>query len=195
MLNSITGILNKKGDDFVFIQAGPMEWDITMSAYSISKLPKTGAETKIFTFLYHKEDSMKLFGFFDEKERVLFNEIIKVGGIGPKGAVKILSGISPEGFIRALDDEDLDTLCRLPGLGKKTAQKIVLTLRGKLAFREETENQKNKHSEIIDSLVNMGFDRKQAAAAVKNAEKELSEKGPEPAEEEIFRNALISLSS
>ncbi len=193
MWNSITGIITRKGDDFIYLQAGSLEWSISLSGYSISKLPASESSLKIYTYLHHKEDSMKLYGFAEESERNLFLELLKVGGIGPRGALKILSGISPEGFIRSLDDGDVDSLCRLPGLGKKTAQKIVLSLRGKLTVSEDSE--KSEHVEIIESLVNMGFDKKLVKTAVKKVSADYSSDSSEGnGEEELFRQALILLS-
>ncbi|MBI9100782.1 MAG: Holliday junction branch migration protein RuvA [Spirochaetales bacterium] len=194
MWNSITGRITEKGEDSLFLQAGAMEWDLSVSGYTLSKLPSPGNEARIYTYLHHKEDGMRLFGFFDEVERNVFNELLKVGGIGPKGALKILSGISPEGFLRTLDDGDVDGLCRLPGLGKKTAQKIVLSLRGKLTMPEDDDNKVEEHSEIVDSLVNMGFERKQAKDAVKKATIGVTGSKTQ-VEGEIFRLALVELSS
>ena len=191
MWNSLTGMLTHKGEDGIHLQTGPVEWEISVSAYTLSQLPPAGREVRIFTHLHHREDGMKLFGFSQERERDVFLELQKVGGVGPRQTLKILSGISPEGFVRSLDAGDVEALTRLPGLGLKTAQKIILSLRGKLTLTEEREE--TGHGELIDSLVNMGFDRRLVKEAVLRAAAEGEESGT-LTEQELFRKALVNLS-
>ena len=166
MFNSIYGTITHKDDSKIFIELNGIEWQIYMPFNSITKLPQTGEAARVYTYLQHSQDSMQLFGFASPRERILFLDLLKVGGIGPRQAVKILSGVEVDNFIRQLDDNDVDALTRLPGLGKKTAQKIILTLRGKLSFEEDSE-QASADSDIVNALVDMGFDRKSAESAVK----------------------------
>jgi Holliday junction DNA helicase RuvA len=163
---------------------------------SILKLPAVGETARIYLHLHHKEDIMQLYGFSESRERSLFLDLLKVAGIGPKQAVRMLSGTEVDLFIKQLDDNDVDALTRLPGLGKKTAQKIILALRGKLSFEEETM-QPQADSDIINALVDMGFDRKKAETAVRKAVEEISPEGIPEAEKEkaVFRRAIILLSS
>ena len=140
---------------------------------------------------------MSLFGFYSEEERKLFLELIKISGIGPKNGIRILSSISAEGFVKALESDDVALLSSLPGIGKKTAQKIILALRGKL-LSDDSENEKdNPYRELAASLSDMGFDHKAALKAVKeiSVNKDLSDLGPDEKEKEIFRRAIVSLSS
>lgn len=196
MFNSLYGTITHKDESKVFLELSGIEWQIYMPYNSIIKLPSTGEKARIYTYLQHSQDSMQLFGFSASRERSLFLDLLKVGGIGPKQAVKILSGIEVDNFIKQLDDNDVDSLTRLPGLGKKTAQKIILTLRGKLRLDEPGEAP-NIDSEIINALVDMGFDRKSAESAVRKALEEDNIKNAESSEKEqiLFRRAIIILSS
>ena len=196
MFNSLYGTITHKDDSKIFLELNGIEWQIIMPFNSITSLPASGEKARIYTYLQHSQDSMQLFGFQSPRVRSLFLDLLKVGGIGPKQAVKILSGIEIDNFIKQLDDNDIDALTRLPGLGKKTAQKIVLTLRGKLSFDEGAPS-RAVDSDIINALVEMGFDRKAAEAAVQKAAEEEETKNASEKEKEqiIFRRAIIMLSS
>ncbi len=191
MWNSITGVVNRKDEEFLYLQAGPLEWAVRMSASSLFKVPSRGTETRVLLHLHHRQDDMQLFGFADKEEREVFLQLIKVSGIGPKQALRILSGITPLVLAEILDNGDVDALKRVPGLGKATAGKIILALRGKVTWTEDKEDgPSGNHSEIVDSLVNMGFDKKGARTAVEQAVKD----NPGAGEEVLFRHALLRLS-
>ena len=129
MLNSITGTVTGKKGNTCFIENSGIEWALNCSQRSLDQIPKKGEEARVLTYLHHKEDTMLLFGFASEDERSLFLELIRISGIGPKQGIKILSGISAEAFINALEKDDIAGISSLPGIGKKTAQKIILSLR------------------------------------------------------------------
>ncbi|MDC7225972.1 MAG: Holliday junction branch migration protein RuvA [Spirochaetales bacterium] len=196
MFNSIYGTITHKDDSKIFLELNGIEWQIFMPFNSITKLPPAGENARIYTHLQHSQDNMQLFGFSNQRERTLFLDLLKVGGIGPKQSIKILSGIEIDNFIKQLDDNDVDALTRLPGLGKKTAQKIILTLRGKLSF-DEAADTSAPDSDIVKALVDMGFDRKSSEAAVKRAAEEEATAAASESEREqtIFRRAIILLSS
>ena len=195
MLNSLRGRVSGKGTGKFYLETGGVEWEIESSFSSISSLPPEGEVTRIFTHLYHREDAMRLFGFVTETERFLFLDLLKVNGIGPKQALRILSGTTVEFFEHILEEEDASGLARIPGLGLKTAQKIILTLKGKLTFRKETEGA-GSSNDLVVALEEMGFDRKSAAAVIKSLETELAESGlgGVELEKECFRQAIIRLS-
>ena len=134
---------------------------------------------------------MKLYGFPDPSERSLFLDLQRVEGMGPRGAMKILSGVDRERFTRALEDEDVDALSALPGVGRKTAQKIILTLKGKLTPMDGAAN-RSMEDDIAAALVGMGFDRRTAKSAVASAVKALSGAGVrgEEMERELLRKAV-----
>jgi Holliday junction DNA helicase RuvA len=193
MFNSIRGIITGKSSDSVYILTGGIEWDISVPAKDIEKLPPPGAEGRVYTWLYHKEDQMKLYGFADEAGRNTFLELIKVDGIGPRGGIKIMGGIGREDLEQALEAEDLARLERVPGLGKKTAQKMILSLKGKLASPPQPGTA-GPYGDLVKALEEMGYDRRAAAAAL---EKAAAGAAPglsgEQREQLIFREAILNL--
>lgn len=196
MFNSIKGKISAKKLNRVFLENQGIEWALDVSANTLSKISISQEEIRLFTYLHHTENAMDLYGFVDEKERELFLKLIKVSGIGPKAAVKILSGMGPDSFIQAVESEDISSLCRIPGLGKKSAQKIILALQGKLA-REEKSLQEGGQKELLDALVEMGFDRKKAASILQKIGSEIDFSGMSSTEQEqeLFRQAIVQLSS
>ncbi|MCL1959967.1 MAG: Holliday junction branch migration protein RuvA [Spirochaetes bacterium] len=193
MFNSIRGILSAKGSEAVFLLSGDIEWEITMPANDIQDLPLNN-ECRIFTWLYHREDQMKMYGFFNERRRSTFLELLKVEGIGPKGAVKIMGGISQEDLERALEAGDLARLESVPGLGKKTAQKMLLSLKGKLVSAQDAVV--SPYNDLVQALADMGYDRRSAAEALAKAEKSVGNvKLPDVEREKLlFKEAIVYLS-
>jgi Holliday junction DNA helicase RuvA len=151
----------------------------------------------VFAWLLHTEKDMRLFGFPTEAERAVFLQLIKVDGIGPKAALKILTGIPYAELAAALESEDLARLERVPGLGHKTSQKLVLALKGKLVHGAAggSPPAEGPHDDIVRALVEMGFERKASAAAVKAAAKETGALSGQALEQEIFRRAIVALSA
>lgn len=164
MLNSLRGKLTFKNEEKTYILTGGIEWDIIISKNTFFDLPEVDDDCRIYTYLHHREDILKLFGFYTHLERALFLDLVKVEGVGPSLAMKILSSIKPEDFSRAIETEDMIKLTSIPGLGKKTAQKIVLKLAGKLSL---TQKENPVHDDIVRALVGMGFDQKEARNAIK----------------------------
>ncbi len=197
MINSLTGTITHKGATEVFLESRGIEWQLSVSERTARKLPPTGKEIRVYTYLHHREDQMVLFGFAGVEERFLFHDLLRVAGIGPKQAIRILSGMSVGQFVKNLDADDVDALSSIPGLGKKTAQKIILTLRGRLTAQENEDGTEKPYAEIVTALVDMGFDRQSAVKAVAKCAAEISEEpdGEEIGEKEIFRRAIVALSS
>ena len=195
MFNSISGTITGKKSSSIYLENNGIEWEIFASIKSISHMPSSGSSTRLLTYLHHKEDSISLFGFVEEIERNVFLELIRINGIGPKQALKILSSISAEDFVKALDNEDIAILNNLPGIGKKTAQKIILSLRGKLLADDGIPDVFT--SEIIKALSDMGFDYKKAAKAVNDVleDKEINKLDSSEKEKIILKKAIIILSN
>jgi Holliday junction DNA helicase RuvA len=194
MFNSITGVITYKDEERVFLNACAVEWEIHVSRSSSDDLPEEGQKTKVYVYLYHRDDQVKLFGFSQATERDVFLDLLKVEGVGPRQALKILSGVEVGRFIEALDSEDLDLLSGIPGVGKKTAQKIMLKLKGKLTVT--TPAGISLEEDILNALVGMGFDRRSAKGAVSSASRTLRERDldREELERELFKTALSQLS-
>jgi len=194
MFNSIRGIITEKLADSVYILSGGVEWSIAVPATDITLLPQVGEEGRIFTWLYHREDQMKLYGFCAQERRITFLELLKVEGIGPKGALKIMGGIGQEELEKALEDEDLARLEAVPGLGKKTAQKMILALKGKLAMAKTSSE--TPYGDLVEALAEMGYDKRAAAEVLSRAEGELPPGASgEEKEKLLFKQAIVYLSS
>lgn len=201
MFNSVSGIVTAKFPNAVYLEANGIEWDFMVPALSLEAFGPVGSESRVYAWLYHREDQMRLFGFSSVRERDIFVDLMKVEGIGPKQAIKILSSISADDLEKALDGEDLAKLESAPGIGKKTAQKMILALKGKLT-RESAPGAvrpKGEHEDVVAALVGMGYDRKVATGVVADIFRELGAEGqkrsPADAEKELFRRAIVALSS
>ncbi|MCK5249028.1 MAG: Holliday junction branch migration protein RuvA [Spirochaetaceae bacterium] len=197
MVNSIRGTLTFKTSEQLGIETGGVEWAVDTTTTTLSSLPKIGEKTRIFTYLHHTQDQMKMYGFVSSEERTLFLALLTVNGVGPSLTRKILSGTTPERFLAALDAEDLSTLGNIPGLGKKTAQKIVLQLRGKLIDTADDGGAVGEARDVIEALMAMGFDSRGAGKTVSAIleDPELTVLTGEAREKEILRRAIVSLSS
>ena len=197
MWNSISGEITRKGLEQVFLQAGDMEWDIAMGRFSLDALPAVGLRAKVYVWLQHTEDSMRLYGFATVSERSLFLDLIKVSGVGPKLAIKALSGMRHQEFAGALEAGDAARLSKVPGVGLKTAQKIILALQGKLILDESAGPGASPTGELIAALAEMGFDRRLVEKVVKELENDASVAGLDAAERErkLFQLALVRLST
>lgn len=209
MINAIVGQLVCVNPQSVTILGGSIEFELIISSQTSAKLSalqgSDRAHVRLLSYLQHKEDSMVLFGFLDEEERRLFLELIKVNGIGPKQAMKILSGVSVKDFIQALDSSDVNFLKNIPGLGAKTSQKIILALRDTLVFTSDSSKpervvsgESKKYEDVIEALVEMGYEKKKVLETVgsllKENETSLSGKSQSETEEWLFRSSIVRLS-
>jgi len=206
MFNSISGRITAKLPNTIYLENNGLEWDFAVSGSSLDALPAVGQSAQVFTWLYHREDQMRLYGFASTEERALFLDLTKVEGIGPKQALRILSSLSPHQLEAALDSEDLARLESAPGIGRKTAQKMILSLKGKLTHPVSARVPEKHESliwpEIVNALTGMGYDKRLATDAVTHAASELAQaRGcaiqtlgeSVEIEKEIFRRALVSM--
>ncbi|MGM0431568.1 MAG: Holliday junction branch migration protein RuvA [Spirochaetota bacterium] len=206
MIEAVNGKLEAVEDNRAVISTDALDFSCTISLQTASELRNLDSRErehiKLYTFLHHKEDSMELYGFYDADERMMFFELIKVQGVGPKQALKILSGIQVTTLAAALDSGDITRLSAIPGLGTKTAQKMVLSLRNRLEiFSKHEESSSSAQSmpkvckEILNALTEMGYDRKSAKEAVMDSYQRFYYDGADEKtlEHEIFRAALIKL--
>lgn len=194
MFHSITGIITHASASSIRLLTGGIEWELETSEFTARALAARREETRIFVYLHHREDALSLFGFATLEEREIFLELIKVTGIGPRQATRILSGGSPQSIKASIAASDVDALSGLPGIGKKTAAKIVLALAGKLEIADG--GPVGPSTEIVDGLVDMGYERSHAAEAVRAAYAAVGTSGRPPAEieNEVFRAAILALS-
>jgi Holliday junction DNA helicase RuvA len=180
----------------LWILTGGVEWELEVSGNTEAALRGATGTQRVFVSLYHREDVMRLYGFAGLEERELYHQLLKVTGIGPRQALRILSAASTEELVRAIEGADADALAKLPGLGKKTAGKIIVALQGVVRLASQEAPVVEEGGDLVEALVGMGFDRKQSEEAVKNARSALAgaDLSPQERERETLRRAIVSLS-
>ncbi len=178
MISFIKGIVEIIGDDFVIIDNGGIGYKVKISVNTLSKLPKTSEEVKIYTHMQVREDDISLYGFMSMEEISMFNLLTSVSGIGAKGALGILSILSPTDIMLSIIAEDVTSICKAPGVGKKIASRLILELKDKIKSKSDTyESLKldevtkgNKVStdkqDAIDALIALGYDKSEAFKVV-----------------------------
>ncbi|WP_026374488.1 Holliday junction branch migration protein RuvA [Aestuariibacter salexigens] len=137
MIGRLRGLLVEKAPPDVLIEIGGVGYEVQMPMTSFYQLPETGQEATIYTHFVVREDAQLLFGFADKFERTLFRELIKANGVGPKLALTILSGMSAPQLMHSVTIEDVTALVKLPGVGKKTAERLVVELKDRFAKLEQ----------------------------------------------------------
>ena len=193
MISYIRGTLIDKNPSFLIVESNGIGYKLLITLSSYNALDNIGDEVCILTYLHHREDAVKLFGFIPEEEREIFKMILSVSGIGPKLAQSMLSGIPFEEFKLAIINRDIKTLTSAPGIGKKTAERLVLELRGKIDMllqgKTDTEtaviNPVNR--DAVLALISLGFSEAKANQEVQKA----WEEDPTASIEQIVRKALI----
>lgn len=133
MIGSLRGVLVSKQPPFLMLEVQGVGYEVEAPMTTFYQLPELGNEIYLFTHLAVREDAHTLFGFSTEQEKGLFRALIKVNGVGAKLALAILSGISAQGFAQCVQDQDVAALTRVPGIGKKTAQRLIIEMRDKLS--------------------------------------------------------------
>ncbi|MGM3172656.1 Holliday junction branch migration protein RuvA [Dickeya lacustris] len=129
MIGRLRGSVLEKQPPLVLIEAGGVGYEVHMPMTCFYELPELGQETVVFTHFVVREDAQLLFGFNNKQERSLFRELIKVNGVGPKLALAILSGMSAQQFVSAVERQEIGALVKLPGVGKKTAERLVVEMK------------------------------------------------------------------
>lgn len=195
MFNSITAPISGHDFPLLYLRDGALEWEVEVSAstFQSALAAEPGTAHRVFVHLHTREDMMRLYGFWTAAERSAFRELLRVPGIGPRQALRILSGTTVEALSRLLEEEDVSALTRIPGLGRKTAQKMVLQLKGSLVTDDGTPRSASglaPGDELEAALVDMGFDRSRAQQVLK----ELREENPDNDEQKLFRSAIVALS-
>jgi len=185
MLGRIRGTLAEKTPPFILVDVMGIGYEIQLPMTSLYQLPEVGQEVIVYTHFIVREDAQLLFGFATKNERALFREVIKANGVGPKLALTILSGMSAEQFIQAVHDGDITALVKLPGVGKKTAERLVVEMKDRLGNIEFSGSIELNHavesstasiplddaqhakSEATSALVALGYAQAQATKMIK----------------------------
>lgn len=178
MISYIRGELAAVSEDKIIVDVKGVGYGIFMPKQSMTLLPPVGNEVKIHTFLNVKEDAMQLFGFVTKDDLDVFKLVIGVNGIGPKGGLNILSQLSADGLRFAVLSNDVKAISASPGIGKKTAEKLILELKDKLSLEDVLEHNQEQvtstyaagsgvQSEAVQALVALGYSNTEALKAVK----------------------------
>ena len=202
MISYIRGTLAEKNEDSAVVEAHGVGYQIFVPVPVLSELPPLGESVKIYTYFSVREDGMSLFGFLSRQDLAMFKQLIGVNGIGPKSALGILSALRPDVLRMAVASGDAKTISRAPGVGPKTAQRIILDLKDKirpedvlaggleesLAVPEEISGVGQAGKEAVEALTALGYSAAEAAGAVKKVK--ITE---EMTAEDVLKGALRHL--
>lgn len=170
MIGRITGTLIEKSPPVVCVDVNGVGYEIDVPMSTLYALPETGARVTLYTHLLVREDAHLLYGFGSAQERTAFRQLIKVSGVGARIALAVLSGMSVAELAQAITLQETGRLTRVPGIGKKTAERLLLEMRGKLgadigaAIQAVPDNQ----SDILNALLALGYSEKESLLALKS---------------------------
>ncbi len=192
----ISGIIEEKTENTIVVNCNGIGYEIIVSATTLNALSAVGQMATVLTYLHVREDAFQLFGFASKDEKALFLQLITVSGIGAKSAIQLLSGTSVNGLITAIITGDVKLIASIKGIGKKTAERIILELKGKLGDNTpqnltindfETPTSNSLVEQATDLLTNMGLTRMEALNLVKKCAT------PEDTLEEIITKCLRNM--
>jgi holliday junction DNA helicase RuvA len=200
MIAHLRGKLLSKHPNQVVVETGGVGYEVNISVPTFSELPANGSEVALHIHTHVREDLIALYGFLRPAEKQLFEKLMTVSGIGAKLAITILSGMAANEMAGAIRNNDVARLTRIPGIGKKTAERMVLELRDKLAPAAGTSTptvpaMSATEEDVLSALVNLGYQRAAAEKALASVVKSGVGKGEKTASfDALFREALAGLS-
>ena len=193
MIALLSGVLVEKHPNQVIVDVAGVGYEVTIPISTFSSLPDAGATVRLRIHTHVREDALALYGFLTQDEKALFEKLISVSGIGPTLAIKILSGLAAPDLILSIRRGEVEKLVKLPGVGNKTAERMVLELRDKLPATAgdepgapQAEALSPTDQDVLSALLNLGCARPQAEAAVRKAKTGGASLEFEP----LFRRAL-----
>ena len=189
MIASLKGIVQSKKPERIVVDVSGIGYHVNIPLCILGNIPEPGNSIFLHTYTHVREDALQLFGFLSEEERGVFTTLLGISGVGPKLGLAILSGMPAQRFVEAVQSEDIAMLSTIPGLGKKTASRLVLELKGKLPSLDSGGAQLTKadsaSEDAISALVNLGYKKPLSENAVNMAIKNGSE-----SIEDMIREAL-----
>ncbi|HTY13835.1 MAG TPA: Holliday junction branch migration protein RuvA [Candidatus Omnitrophota bacterium] len=200
MIAHISGVLELKDKDFAVIDVSGIGYKVYAPGSTLNNLPAAGSKVKLFTEQVVREDSITLYGFIAKEERNLFNSLLTVSGVGPKSAMSIISSFPLDKLITAIVQGNAALITSVPGIGSKTAQKIIIDLKEKLAksqglrpsdLPKGEESASNVISDAISALVTLGYSPREAREAIMNSKADLEDA---KTVEDVIKVALKNLS-
>ena len=176
MIGRIAGLLAEKNPPQVVVMAHGVGYELDVPMSTFYNLPRTGEAVELLTHLVVREDAHLLFGFLTAGERMAFRLLLRISGVGPKVALSVLSGLSVDELATAVATEDASRLTRVPGIGKKTAERLVLELRDKLAsaLPSATRAAATHGSDVLSALLALGYNDREAQAAIRGLAPDLA---------------------
>lgn len=181
MIAYIKGIIDDYYEDHIIIDNNGMGYSVYMSVTEIEKIKNIKDVVKVYTYQYVREDAMGLYGFLDKEALNMFKLLIGVSGVGPKAGISMLSSISPSNIVLAIITNDDKTLCKAQGIGKKTAQRIILELKDKfknydatLSANKDDYASNSDSFEALGALMSLGYTKQEATDALSKVDKNIS---------------------
>ncbi len=176
MIGRVAGTLVEKSPPTVVVMANGVGYEIDVPMSTFCNLPRTGEPVELLTHLVVREDAHLLYGFLTAAERGAFRQLLKVSGVGPKVALAVLSGLSVDDLAVAVAAEDAASLTRVPGIGKKTAERLVLELRDKLpsALPSAKAAAAPHAPDVLNALLSLGYNAREASAATRDLPPDLA---------------------
>jgi Holliday junction DNA helicase RuvA len=169
MIGKLTGTLSDKNPPQVLVDCGGVGYEVQVPMSTFYNLPASGEKVSLLTHFVVREDAQILYGFGTESERAAFRELIKISGVGPRTALSVLSGMNVAELSQAVTLQEAGRLIKVPGIGKKTAERLLLELKGKLGadMGAPSTLANDAHADILQALLALGYSDKEAAAALK----------------------------
>lgn len=169
MIGKLTGILSDKNPPQVIVDCGGVGYEVQVPMSTFYNLPASGEKVSLLTHFVVREDAQILYGFQSAEERAGFRELIKISGVGPRTALSVLSGMSVGELSHAVTLQEAGRLIKVPGIGKKTAERLLLELKGKLGadIGASATLVNDAQADILQALLALGYSDKEAAAALK----------------------------
>lgn len=205
MIGRITGVLLAKDGQQVLIDVQGVAYEVEVPLTTFLDLPVPGSPVTLHTHFIVREDAQLLYGFLDENMRALFRMLIRVNGVGPKVALGLLSGMDAAGFVRCVHNDDVNALVKLPGVGRKTAERLVMEMKDRLKEWQggeaapaggksaDVSGRDNSVEEAETALISLGYKPQEAARAVVAATKILEDSGQVADSESLIRAALKNM--
>lgn len=177
MIGRIRGMLLEKNPPQIVVEAGGLGYEIDVPMSTFYALPNLGESVSLLTQLIIREDAHLLFGFLTVAERSTFRELLKISGVGARTALSVLSGLSVDELARAITTQDVARLVRIPGIGKKTAERLLLELKGKLGGDlggAAPGQAASLNADVLNALIALGYSEREAAPVVKSLPADLA---------------------
>lgn len=198
MISLLSGTVRSINSDRVVVEVGGFGLTVLVTPATTTRVT-LGSQIQLFTSLVVREDSLTLFGFINEESRALFELVQTVSGIGPKVALSILGALTPEDLGRAIAQEDIASIEKVPGIGRKGAQRLILELKGKLSDLSTAAQYKGHQpawrEQLASALVSLGFSPKESDSAISNVVSSLQADGVEASKLELSELLKLSLAS